>query len=136
MAALTKDRNTPMRGEKTRKIVLKMAGTTKIYAGAGVCANATGFAVPAADTAGLVTMGRAEAQVDNSAGADGDLEIEVSRAVFLFNHTGMTQANVGRSVVWLDDNTVGLASAATNDIPAGILDELDAGGGAWVEILP
>lgn len=135
MAALTKDRNTPTRGAKARKIVVKVAATTKIYAGAGVCLNATGYAKPAADTAGLLTDGVAEAQADNTAGADGALELEIKRGVFLFAHTNLVQADVGKSVYWADDQTVTNAATATNDIVAGILDELTSEG-AWIAILP
>lgn len=141
MAALTKDRNTKSRGEKARKIVYPVAAATKIYCGAGVAVNAAGYAVPASDTAGLlagdIAGGRAEAQVDNSAGAAGDLYIEVARGVFAFNASGLAQANIGDQVTWVDDNTVGLASATTNDIVAGYLDEIDpVTGEAWVRMLP
>jgi hypothetical protein len=136
MAPLAKDRNTRTRGEKTRKVVVPLAATTKIYAGAGVCINAAGFAVPAGDTAGLITWGRAESQVDN-AGAAGDLYIEVSRGVFAFDASGLAQADIGSPVTWVDDHTVGLAAATTNDIVAGVLEEIDpVSAEAWVAILP
>lgn len=135
MAALTTARNTPMRGEKHRKVVTQVAATTKIYGGAAVCLNAAGFAVPAADTAGLVTWGRAEETADNSAGLDGAVTMEVARGVFGFKHASLTQAAVGTVVCWADDQTVTTAAAATNDIAAGTLEELD-GATAWVRVLP
>lgn len=137
MAALTKDRDTRSRGEKARKKVLPVAAATRIFAGAGVCVNAAGYAVPAGDTAGLITWGRAEAQVDNTAGAAGDLYIEVAAGVFAWNASGLTQANIGDRVTWVDDNTVGLAAATTNDVDAGVLEEIDpVSGEAWVAMLP
>lgn len=137
MAALTKERNTRSRGEKARKVVVPMAATTKIFAGAGVCITAAGYAVPAADTAGLITWGRAEQTIDNSAGAAGDLYIEVAKGVFAWNASGLAQANIGDVVTWVDDNTVGLAAATTNDINAGTLEEIDpVSGEAWVTCLP
>jgi hypothetical protein len=137
MAALTKDRNTRTRGEKARKVVVPLAAATKIFCGAGVCINAAGFAVPASDTAALITWGRAEAQVDNTLGAAGDLYLEVCKAVCAWNASGLTQANIGDQVVWVDDNTVGLAAATTNDIVAGVLEEIDpVSGEAWVAMLP
>lgn len=135
MAPLTTARNTPSRGEKHRKVVAQIAADTKIYAGGGVCLNATGFAVPAGDTTGLVTWGRAEETCDNTGGADGALQLEVSRGVFGFTALTLTQAAVGTVVCWSDDQTVTTAAVATNDIAAGTLEEL-AGTVAWVRILP
>lgn len=137
MAALTKERNTRSRGEKARKVVVPMAAATKIWMGAGVCITAAGYAVPASDTAGLITWGRAEQTIDNSAGAAGDLYIEVAKGVFAWNASGLAQANIGDVVTWVDDNTVGLAAATTNDINAGTLEEIDpVSGEAWVTCLP
>jgi len=137
MAPLAKDRNTRSRGEKTRKVVLPVAAATKIFCGAGVCVNAAGYAVPASDTAALITWGRAEAQVDNTLGAAGDLYIEVSKGVFAFDASGLAQANIGDPVTWVDDHTVGLAAATTNDIAAGTLEEIDpVSAEAWITILP
>ncbi len=140
MAALTADRNTPSRGEKHRKIVMKVSADAVIYAGAFVCQDADGFAVPAGDTAGLVATncGRAEHAVDNTGGADGDLTLEVSRGVFLADISGsVVQATIGDTVMFVDDHTVGLAAATTNDIPAGVLEEIDpVTAKAWVRMLP
>jgi hypothetical protein len=137
MADLTKDRNTRSRGEKARKIPVPLAATTKIFAGAGVCVNAAGYAVKAGDVAGLISWGRAESQMDNLLGAAGDLYLEVSKGVFAWNASGLTQANIGDQVVWVDDNTVGLAAATTNDVVAGVLEEIDpVSGEAWVAMLP
>ena len=136
MAALTQPRNTPTIGPKARKIVTQVAASAKLFAGGGVCLNATGFAVAAADTAGLTTWGRAEETVDNTGGADAALSMEVSRGVFGYKHTALVQADVGKTVYWSDDQTVTNAATATNDIPAGTLEQLDADGTAWVRILP
>lgn len=137
MPPLTKDRDTRSRGGTTRKRVVPLAGATKIFMGSGVCVNAAGFAVPAADIAGLLSWGRAESQVDNLAGAAGDLYLEVGVAVYAWNASGLTQANIGDQVTWIDDNTVGLASATTNDVIAGVLEEIDpVSGEAWVSMLP
>lgn len=51
----------------------------KIYAGALVCVNADGYAVPGGDTAGLIFVGVAIEQVDNTLGQDGDKTVRVRR---------------------------------------------------------
>lgn len=134
MAALTADRNSPAKFIQ-RKVRLKMAAV-KIFAGGMVCRNASGFAVAAADTATFKTVvGRAAETVDNVGGAAGDKEIEVEAGVFRMNGSGLTQANEGDALTVVDDNTVGLAAATTNDIPAGTLDEFDGtSDGCWVRM--
>ncbi len=129
MAALTAERNTPCK-TKFRLVKLKMKGSTKIYAGAMVSVVG-GYATPGADTAAHTFIGRAEATVDNSSGADGDKEIEVSTGVFKYGVSGITQANVGADATIVDDQTLGLAAATTNDIVAGRIEEIDSDG-AWI----
>ena len=137
MAALTQDRNTPFKFFQ-RKHHYKVEGATTIFAGSIVALNAAGFAVPASDTAGLVVIGRAEEQVDNSAGADGDKEVLVAKGVFKWAAgVGIAQALIGRVVAVADDQTVADPAnvAITNDITVGILEEIDADGDAWVAVL-
>lgn len=136
MAALTQDRDTHQR-YKPRLIPLKLAASTLIYNGSVVALNAAGYAVPASDTAGLIVVGRAESQVDNSSGADGDAEIVVSPGVFKLGTTGANaavQADVGDNVYVLDDQTVVKAAGVTNNIVAGIMEELDGDGDVWVRV--
>ncbi len=119
MAALTADRNTINRGAG-RIMEIPVAASTTIYAGGGVCVLATGYAVPAADTAGHITMGVAATAADNSAGSAGDINVLVyQEGTFEFVAAGQTQANVGDLVYWSDDQTVADAGTTTNDIPAG-----------------
>lgn len=134
MAALTRDFDAPHK-YKERKQVLKMKASTKIYAGSMVSViSGTGYAIPAADTASHVVQGRAEEQVDNSAGADGAKTIAVARGCFRYNNNGsITVANVGQNATVVDDNTVGLAAQTTNDIVAGRIEEVDDVG-VWVSI--
>jgi hypothetical protein len=136
MAALIKDRNT-LAKHRGRSINVPVAASTQIFAGAMVSSNATGFAVPASDTAGEVVLGIAEEQVDNSAGADADLEIRVRKGTFELNTLGtvVNQADVGRTVFVSDDNNVEKTAGVVNNIPAGTLDSLDVESGLpWVTI--
>lgn len=141
MAALTKERATKTRGAPLRKVAIKVAAGAVIFAGGLVAVNANGFAVPASDTAGLVSLlksgGIAVHSKDNTGGADGDLTIEVYRGVAaLLEISGaVVTAEVGTDLTVVDDQTVGLAAATTNDIVAGTLDEIDpVTAKAWVWI--
>jgi hypothetical protein len=131
MAPLTRDRDTPHK-YKERKQVLKVAAETEIFAGALV-AELDGYAVPAGDTAAHVVMGRAEEHVDNSDGAEGAKTIAVSRGVFRYVASSIVQADVGKNATVVDDQTVGLAGATTNDIVAGRIEEVDSVG-VWIAV--
>lgn len=126
MSATTTDRNTKARYiERQIRLVLKTS-TALIPAGAMVCVDATGTALNAADTAGLIAMGRAEAPADYAAG---DREVVVARGVFLWANNGnVLQAHVGSSVTIVDNQTVGLAADTTNDIIAGWVEEVTSEG--------
>ncbi len=134
MAALTADRDTPHK-YKERKVDMSVKGSTKIYMGAIVCAEAGGYAVPGSDTAALTVMGRAEEQVDNTTGADGAKVIPVAKGVFKYANAGtITIANVGDNATVVDDQTVGLAAGTTNDVVAGRIEQVESDG-VWVAIL-
>lgn len=129
MAALTKDRNTPRRDGDV--VEVPVAAAALIYAGAMVARNADGNAVAAADTAGLVVIGRADARADNSAGAAGAISVTVRRGVFAWAHSALTRADLGKVLYAVDDQTV--ATTSTNAAPAGVLVDVDADG-AWVKV--
>lgn len=110
----------------------------KIYAGAFVCVNADGYAVAGADTAGLIFVGVAMEQKDNTSGSDGDLTVNVRRRG-LFKATlgtAISQANVGDNVFLVDDQTVDLAANTTNDIFCGIIAGYIDSTHAWIDIEP
>lgn len=129
MAALAQDRSTPRR--TGRFVSLPVAAATIIYAGAMVARDAAGNAVPASDTAGLVVLGRAEAQIDNQLGAAGDLAILVRGGVYAYAHSGLTPAAIGKPAFVSDDQTV--AASSTNAVLAGYLVDVDDSG-AWVAL--
>lgn len=130
MAALTKDRNTASRSDDL--YVFGVAAAATIFAGSIVCVDATGFATPGVVSTALTAVGRAEEQVDNSAGADADLTIQVSKGVFLFANAGdITIAHIGALAYIDDDQTV--SSVLTSKTEAGIIKQVDSDG-VWVEI--
>lgn len=109
-----------------------------IYAGALVCVNAAGFAVPGSDTAGLIFMGLARERVDNHDGQDGDVSVLLRRRGLIAMEfaTAISQANVGDNVFIVDDQTVDLAANVTNKIFCGIIAEYIDSAHAWVDIEP
>jgi hypothetical protein len=135
MAVLTKDRTT--RSKWTgRALVLKVAASTVIYAGALVAVNSAGHAVPAAATAGLRVVGVAQAAANNASGSAGDIKCQVLTGVFHFaNDTdAIAQADQGRFCYVQDDQTVQDENGGSA-IVAGIVDEV-ASDGVWVYVAP
>lgn len=112
-----------------------VAAATKIPAGVIVALNAAGNAVNASDAAALRVIGRAEETVDNTAGAAGDLFINVKRGVFKWANSG-TNAIASpthlRKFAYVEDNQT-VATTSTNKIIAGRIRSVDADGGVWVD---
>jgi hypothetical protein len=139
MTALAKDRTKTKQRSTGRRVRLPVAASTKIYGGSQVALNASGYAVPAANTVGLRVQGRAAKQVDNSAGANGDKFIDVDRGIFKYEAGTQAPvlATVGYPVFVQDDQTVGKGGAATSaGVFAGIMHELDDDGSVWVDQTP
>lgn len=114
--ALTADRNTPMKDGEL--IAVPVAAAKKIFAGALVAANATGFATPGAAATTLTYLGRAEESVDNTGGADGAKSVMVRRGkAFKFKNAAgdaVTQAELGKICYITDDETVSKTNAGGN----------------------
>jgi hypothetical protein len=129
---LTADRNTPFKDGEL--VVVPVATGKKIFAGSLVAANATGFATPGATATTLNYLGRSEACVDNSAGADGALTVTVRRKkAFKWKNSGtdaVVQADLGKTCYIEDDQTV--SHTATGKSIAGKVIQLDSDG-VWVE---
>lgn len=130
MAATTTDRNTPAVYIE-RQIKLPLKSGEVIPAGAMVATqDADGFAVNAADTAGLTVQGRCEGAVSYAAG---DRWVVVARGAFVWANNGnVTAARIGQTVTVVDNQTVGLAADTTNDIVAGYVEEIRTGEGVVV----
>jgi hypothetical protein len=119
MTAIAKDRVTLWR--EPDMIDVPVAAGAKIYAGTFVCANATGFAVSAADTAAFVTLGVAAEQADNTTGADGAISVPVRAGkVHRFAAVSITQAMVG-DIMYIVDNQTFDDAVGTNSVKAGTL---------------
>lgn len=131
--ALATDRNTPMKDAEL--VVLPMAAV-KIFAGALVAADASGFVTKGATATTLTYLGRAEESKDNSAGAAGAQTITVRRGkAFKWKNSGadaVTQASLGKVCYIVDDETVAGTNGTNTRSAAGVVVGLDSDG-VWVE---
>lgn len=103
----------------------KMAAV-KVLEGALVNINAAGYATNATDTTNEIFVGVADQTVDNSAGAAGDLELQVriGGVVNVVSNFSAAQTNVSDQVYVIDNQTVDLAAVTTNDILVGRIVEV------------
>jgi hypothetical protein len=118
--ALSADRKTDKLG--TDEVVappilsFPVKGSTKIYAGSMVAINSSGYAVPASADNTLKIVGRAEAQADNTSGADAAIRVTVALGVFYFAtpSSGATQISTAKMQLCYasDDFTVNATDGA------------------------
>lgn len=135
MAALTAGRKTPRFADSPR--YYPIAASTTIYAGSLVGLNASGYLVPMAATSTLICVGVASTRGgldrwDNSAGANGDLNVEVFEGVHRFGNSAGADAigvtEVGKACYAVDDQTVSKTSSSGTRPIAGIVALKDADG--------
>ncbi len=106
-------------------VAYKVAARTVIYKGALVCLNAAGYAVPAADEAGLTFVGVAYERGDNAAGEDGDVSARVWKdGSFRVAMRSPRLGDLGAPAYVVDDNTVALSAA--HAVSAGTIVEIPA----------
>lgn len=136
MAALTANNDTKARntGELFADVV---KGATRIWAGALVCLDATGYAIPAATALNLVVRGVAQEEANNAAGADGAINVETRRGVFRFANSAagdlIARAEIGDDCFIVDDQTVAKTNGGGTRSTAGKIVDLDAQG-VWVRV--
>lgn len=136
MTAAAAPRSTPKRNSgEHRSDPVKAA--TRIFQGTLVCLDAAGWAVPGATATTLIARGMAKATADNSAGANGDLNVETERGVFRFANSAagdaITRAEIGDDCYIVDDQTVAKTNGTDTRSVAGKIEDLDAQG-VWVRI--
>jgi hypothetical protein len=115
--------------------VYPVAAGAVIHPGALVVLRG-GYLEPGSEAAGLIAAGRAQQAADNSAGADGDLQVEVRRGVALWENSAgadeITQADVGSDCYIVDDQTVAKTDGTGTRSVAGRIMAVDTEG-VWVE---
>lgn len=131
--ALSADRNTAMKDKEL--VGLPIAANVKIYAGALVVVNASGYIAPGSAAANLTYLGRAEEQVDNTGGANGAKTVLVRRnkAFKWGNYASdlVTQAELGKLCYIFDDGQVAKTSSNAVRSAAGIVLGVESDG-VWV----
>jgi len=134
MTALTQDRNTEY--SLGDLLAIPVAAGAEIFAGSLVCTNSAGYAVPAADTAGYTFEGVATEHVDNSGGANGDLNVVVRRrGRYRFGcASALDQGAMSGEVCVYDDQTVAHDSDVSNGIACGRIDKIESATDVWVAI--
>ncbi len=96
----------------------------RIWKGALVCVDSTGFLVPASDASNLRFVGVGFESIDNAGGANGAVRCRViKRGSFVYNRSGaFTQADLGVAVRAVSDNEV--AKTSNNNVVVGTVVEL------------
>lgn len=134
MTALTADRNTQYKDGDL--VLLPVAAGAKAYAGGIAVANANGYVAPGSTATTLTYLGRFDAAVDNTDGANGAKSVLVRRkkAFKWANHgaDAVTQADLGKTCYIVDDQTVAKTNGGNTRSAAGIVLGVDADG-VWVE---
>ena len=135
MTALANDRTTPKR--TGHNLNHPVAAGAVIFAGALVCLNASGFAVKGSTSATLKASGMARARVDNTAGADGALRLEVDRhGLYQFANSAagdaIALADMGSTAYIVDDQTVAKTNGGGTRSAAGKVVDVDAAG-VWIQ---
>lgn len=137
MAAATADRNTVARGAILLALALlnaSMAG----YAGCLVVTDADGYLADATEAANVRFAGVLREGVTGGT-ADGDTSTTLYRGgEFKFTSANLTQADVGKPVFLIDNQTVCKANHASvlNFIYVGIITEYVSATECWVDIQP
>src|SRR4030067_869150 len=135
MTALAADRNTPYR--ESEMFALGVAPNIKIYGGAIVMLNASGYATKGAAATGQVCAGRAEDMVDNTGGADAAKTVNVRSGTFKFANSAsgdlITIAEIGDNCYIVDDQTVAKTDGTGARSVAGKIVAVDSDG-VWVRM--
>lgn len=127
--ALSKDKVTHSKGVATQRLGRrKVAANAVIFHGAAVAKNAAGYLVPLSDAAGLSIVGISEEHVDNTGGGNGALDCAYATGlqVEFKNDGSIGLPELGRACYAINDETVGDAGAAVNDVFVGVVQDFDA----------
>lgn len=126
--ALTSDKVSYKIGNTERSIPVK--ASTKIYRGAMVAIDASGWAVPVTVSSTLECLGVAIAQADNTTGSNGDIKVQVEIGIFPMANSAdadeLTKADLGAIVYGVDDTTVAKTSNSDARSAVGTLWAMDS----------
>jgi hypothetical protein len=134
MTALSADAVIPYKADGSLVIEsFPVADNVKIWKGALVCVDTSGYANVGADTASFRFAGVAVEQGDNTLTGHtaGGIRVRIRCGCrFLLPSTGLSQASVGAQVKVTDSGAV--ATASTNNVNVGRITEYISATSAWV----
>jgi hypothetical protein len=130
MSAIAEARNTPeLNGLGSLPSAIAVKNDEILFAGTMLATDATPEVVNAADTAGLVMIGRCEADVDNS--SDGET-VSPEMGCFKYENDASNPVVVGDKVCYVKDNqTVCATAGSTHKVVAGLVIAVESDG-VWV----
>lgn len=110
--SLTEGRNTKELASGGRTVVVPVKANTKIFAGGLVMIDG-GYAVAGKKAVDLITIGRAEEDVDNTGtgGTNGAKNVTIKRGAFKYDNdttNPVTQADIFKNCYVHDDETVSM----------------------------
>lgn len=136
LAANKKRRTRNLEGMKIATILL--ADSQTVYEGAIIMRNSSGDPIVGADTASCVGIGvAAKAVTSGSSNTTKYVDLEYGHEEWFASTGTFTKASIGVNVTISDDQTVALAATTTNDVPIGMLVQLetiDGTAGAWIRV--
>lgn len=109
------------------------AAATLFYGGTQVAVTAAGVAVKPDHASAVACVGWCKERVDNSAGAQGDLQVQVSKEPILITLAGADASNTNATVYAADDDTYQLTNAG-GELACGTIFAVDADG-VWLKPL-
>jgi hypothetical protein len=135
MTAATADRNNPRRAGK--QVSDPVGAAKKLFVGSMYSLSATGFAVPAGTAGSGVARAVVQEQADNTAGADGAIDVTGETGVFRFDNSTagdlIARADIGATCYIVDDSTVAKTDNTGARKAAGKIVDVDSVG-VWVQI--
>lgn len=112
-----------------------VAASTKVPGGTLVFFNTSGYAINAIAAGANKLLGVSYTTADNSGGANGDLTVEYwRRGQFEFAIAAATQADVGKRVYAVDNDTV--SKTSTNQTYVGTISEVLSATSVMVDLDP
>lgn len=138
MTALAANRARHQRNiELKRRLAITGVDSDEFYEGALCNYSASASTVaPAADTSGQRFAGVCAKRLSTGSSNTHKVELEWGHSEW-FPQSGLAAAQEGKNAVIGDDNTLTDAAAATNDVPCGMIEELetiDGTAGAWITV--
>jgi hypothetical protein len=137
MSASTTDRATKSRMGSL--LPFPIAADAVLLAGCLACIDSDGYLVGGSDATGLRFAGVAQSAYDATGESDGDSTLEVAvDGEWLFASASLTQADVGKAVYILDNQTVVKSGHADLDyhIYVGRISQVVSATACWVRIEP